>query len=52
MVTEDRRTYGFVGVRSISDNIILPNGDLFAKGGIWDKKKVQQEVAKICKDYL
>lgn len=49
MVTEDRRTYGFVGVRSISDNIILPNGDLFAKGGIWDKKKVQQEVAKICK---
>ena len=24
MVTEDRRTYGFVGVRSISDNIILP----------------------------
>ena len=49
MVTEDRRTYGFVGVRSISDNIILPNGDLFAKGGIWDKKKVQQKVAKICK---
>ena len=49
MVTEDRRTYGFVGVRSISDNIILPNGDLFVKGGIWDKKKVQQEVAKICK---
>ncbi|MGN8922100.1 sugar ABC transporter ATP-binding protein [Lachnospiraceae bacterium HCP28S3_F9] len=48
MVTEDRRTYGFVGVRSISDNVILANGDLFSKGGIWNKKKVNEEVNKIC----
>lgn len=39
MVTEDRRYYGFVGVRSVKDNIILPNGDLFCRKGFWNTKK-------------
>jgi ABC-type sugar transport system ATPase subunit len=30
MVTEDRATYGFIGVMSVSDNILLPNTDRFA----------------------
>lgn len=48
MVTEDRRTYGFVGVSSIRDNIKLPNGDLFAKNGFWHKEKVREKVNEIC----
>ena len=48
MVTEDRRTYGFVGVRSISDNIVLPNSDIFSKFGILLKKRIDQKVAEIC----
>ncbi|WP_334196086.1 sugar ABC transporter ATP-binding protein, partial [Muricomes intestini] len=49
MVTEDRRTYGFVGVRSVSDNVILPNGDIYAEKGIWNKKKINSGVDDICK---
>ncbi|MHB1314573.1 MAG: sugar ABC transporter ATP-binding protein [Christensenellales bacterium] len=30
MVTEDRAIYGFVGLRSVRDNILLPNTDTFA----------------------
>lgn len=48
MVTEDRRRYGFVGVRSVKDNIILPNGDLYSRKGFWNITKVKEEVSKIC----
>ena len=48
MVTEDRRTYGFVGVRSISDNITFPNSNLFSKFGILIKKTIAKEVTRVC----
>lgn len=48
MVTEDRGTYGFVGVRSIKENIKLPNGDIFVRNGFWDNKKIDREVSEIC----
>lgn len=48
MVTEDRRTYGFVAVRSINDNVRLPNGDLFAPRGFWNRKKADQAVLDVC----
>ena len=48
MVTEDRRYYGFVGVRSVKDNIILPNGDLFCRKGFWNTKKIKKDVNEIC----
>lgn len=50
MVTEDRRTYGFAGVRSIEDNIKLPNGDLFAKNGFWNSEKVKRKTNEICSE--
>ncbi len=49
MVTEDRAIYGLVGVRSIKENIKLPNGDLFTNKGFWLDKKVNQSVDEICK---
>ena len=48
MVTEDRASYGFVGVRSIRDNIVLPNCDLYARHGILNFKLIQQKVTDIC----
>jgi len=49
MVTEDRATYGFVGVRSIRDNIVLPNTDLYARHGILDRKAIRISVQEICR---
>lgn len=49
MVTEDRATYGFVGVRSIADNITLPNGHMFAQYGFLRRKEINREVESICK---
>lgn len=49
MVTEDRASYGFVQVRSIRDNIVLPNTDLFAPHGILNHKAIQTKVTDICK---
>jgi len=49
MVTEDRAAYGFVGVRSIKDNIVLPNSDLFSKHGILNVKTIKEKVTDICK---
>ncbi len=43
MVTEDRAAYGFVGVRSIQDNIALPNLDFCAKKGVLDHGRIRQE---------
>lgn len=48
MVTEDRAAYGFVGVRSIRENVKLPNSDLFAKKGFWKSKEVDRSVKDIC----
>lgn len=48
MVTEDRRTYGFVGVQSIQDNIKLPNSDIFAKWGVWKNRMTSESVKQIC----
>ena len=48
MVTEDRRTYGFVGVQSIRDNIKLPNSDIFAKWGFWKNRMTSERVKQIC----
>lgn len=50
MATEDRASYGFVGVRSIRENIMLPNGDLFTRSGFWQKAKINEAVAKICRN--
>ncbi|MCE5342318.1 MAG: sugar ABC transporter ATP-binding protein [Eubacteriales bacterium] len=49
MVTEDRAAYGFVGVRSIKDNIVLPNCDLFSKHGILNVKTIKAKVTDICR---
>lgn len=47
MVTEDRAAYGFVGVRSIKDNVVLANNDLFTIHGVLNNKKIQQDVNRI-----
>lgn len=47
MVTEDRAVYGFVGVRSIKDNIVLPNSDLYTKTGLLQLKKIEKGVTDI-----
>jgi ABC-type sugar transport system ATPase subunit len=49
MVTEDRATYGFVRVRSIRDNIVLPNTDLYARRGILKRKVIRASVTEICR---
>lgn len=49
-VTEDRRRSGFVGCRSILQNIALPNLDSFAKGKIFvDAKKESEATTDIAK---
>ena len=48
MVTEDRATYGFVGVRSITENIALPNADKFTRFGWTQQKTLDQSVKAIC----
>lgn len=47
MITEDRGTYGFVGVRSIEDNIALPNLDFFAKSGWLRHREIQEQSQNI-----
>lgn len=47
MVTEDRASYGFVGVRSVKDNIVLPNNDIFSKRGWLLKNKIQTSAGDI-----
>ena len=48
MVSEDRAAYGFVGDRSIADNITIPNGDFLSRGCFLDRKKINEESKKIC----
>ena len=52
MVTEDRATYGFVGVRSIKDNVILPNSHIYIKNGFIHKKTVVKDVNKTMEQLL
>ena len=50
MVTEDRMVYGFVGGRSIKDNIILPNFDKYAPLLFIKDKKAEEEAEHICRE--
>jgi len=47
MVTEDRAGYGIVGIRSIEDNVILPNSDLYSENGILQRQKIKAGVKEI-----
>jgi ABC-type sugar transport system ATPase subunit len=44
MVPEDRGTFGFVGVRSIRDNMILPNMDIYSRLGAVRESVLQNDV--------
>ncbi len=49
-VTEDRRRSGFIGLRSILQNIALPNLDSFAAGKIFvNRKKEREQCTEIAK---
>lgn len=48
MVTEDRAAYGFVAIRSIKDNISLPNADMFSAHGIIQNEALIKAVNDIC----
>lgn len=39
MVSEDRRRYGIIGIRSIRENIVLPNLKAVSKCGVLDHRK-------------
>ena len=43
MITENRAVYGFVGVRSIKDNVAVANLDRFAKRGVLDHALIREE---------
>lgn len=42
-VTEDRRRTGFIGIRSVMQNIALPNLDAFSKGKIFVNARKERE---------
>ena len=48
MVTEDRAASGFVGMRSIEDNIVLPNADKYAPRFFLKQKLMDRESEEIC----
>jgi ABC-type sugar transport system ATPase subunit len=48
MVTEDRVMYGFVGVRSIRDNILLPNTDIYAPNIFINQKEIADAADDVC----
>ena len=50
MVTEDRMVYGFVGGRSIKDNIMLPNFDKYAPFLFIKDKKAKEASEHICRE--
>ncbi|WP_276353760.1 sugar ABC transporter ATP-binding protein [Cohnella caldifontis] len=47
MVSEDRKQLGLVLVRSIKDNIALPNMDRFARGWVIKRGKLREEAKQI-----
>lgn len=51
MVTEDRAMYGFVGLRSVRDNIILPNADTYAPG-VFVRQKAANTAAEDMREKL
>jgi ABC-type sugar transport system ATPase subunit len=48
MVTEDRAMYGFVGVRSIRDNILLPSTDMYAPKFFIHQQEIVSAAKDIC----
>jgi ABC-type sugar transport system ATPase subunit len=44
MVPEDRGAFGFVGVRSIRDNMILPNLDIYSRFGVLRGPALQKDL--------
>lgn len=48
MVSEDRAAFGFVGLLSIEDNIVLPNSDRFFAKLFRQKKLIDKDINKIC----
>ena len=49
MVSEDRRRYGIIGIRSIRENIILPNLKKVSTAGVLDHGKEKQITAEYFK---
>ncbi|MFC4302567.1 sugar ABC transporter ATP-binding protein [Cohnella boryungensis] len=47
MASEDRKNLGFVGVRSIKDNIALPNMDIFSRWAFILKNKLNDQAKAI-----
>ena len=50
MATEDRKRYGFVGIRSIQENISLPNPDKVSRFGVVNLKKEEEVTGKMFRD--
>jgi inositol transport system ATP-binding protein len=48
MLSEDRRRYGLVQIRSIKENIGLPSLELFIRGGYTHRRQEQRLVGAIC----
>jgi inositol transport system ATP-binding protein len=48
MASEDRKNLGLVGVKSILDNIALPNGDRYAPRFFMSRRRLGKESAAIC----
>jgi ABC-type sugar transport system ATPase subunit len=49
MVAEDRAMYGFVGVRSIRDNILLPNTDMYSSRVFIHDKEIDSAATDVCR---
>ena len=47
MITEDRGSFGFVGVRSIEENITLPNLDFLSHRGILDHREIRKRSQEV-----
>ena len=50
MVLEDRGIYGFAGVRSVRENIKIPNRDIYSRHGFWLKNVIDPSVDRICSE--
>jgi ABC-type sugar transport system ATPase subunit len=48
MVSEDRKNLGLVAVKSIKDNIALPNMDIFSKYSLILGSKLRSDASSIC----
>lgn len=50
MATEDRKRFGLIGIRSILENIMLPNLEQVSKGGVINWKKERATAGAISAD--